>query len=58
MAHPKRKISQQRRDKRRAHHKLVVSTYRPHQAEWQDDGLYYKGVLVLEKEESLSTSKS
>jgi large subunit ribosomal protein L32 len=61
MAHPKRKISKTRRDKRRTHIKLqapVVAIdgttgeahqfHRAHYAE--DGGLYYKGKLVIAPE--------
>lgn len=59
MAHPKRKISKQRRDKRRTHIKLqtpvvaVDSTtgesHQFHRAHYTEDGaLYYKGNLVIE----------
>lgn len=59
MAHPKRKISKTRRDKRRTHDKITAptlnvcpttgKTHRPHQAVWKDGNLYYKGELILEK---------
>ncbi len=60
MAHPKRKISKTRRDKRRTHDKAssptlsVCSTtgtvHRRHRAYFVDGNLYYKGKLVIEKE--------
>lgn len=60
MAHPKRKISKQRRDKRRTHYKAVAKSYAicpttgeahlPHRAFWSEGKLYYKGKVVLEKE--------
>ena len=60
MAHPKRKISKQRRDKRRTHYKSVAKNYivcattgeshLPHRAYWFEDKLYYKGKVVIEKE--------
>lgn len=60
MAHPKRKISKTRRDKRRTHKKLTESTlavcpttgemHRYHQAHWHEGKLYYKGQIVMEKE--------
>jgi len=58
MAHPKRKISKTRRDKRRTHYKAklpqlatcpetgTVHVY--HRAYYVDGDLYYKGKLVLE----------
>jgi large subunit ribosomal protein L32 len=60
MAHPKRKISKTRRDKRRTHYKLTTknvatcpTTGEPHlyhRAHWYDGKLYYKGQVVMEKE--------
>ena len=60
MAHPKRKISRTRRDKRRTHVKAVANniatcptTGQPHlyhRAHWFEGKLYYKGKVVLEKE--------
>ena len=59
MAHPKRKISTTRRDKRRTHHKATMpnfticsttgKTHLPHRAFWHEDKLYYKGKVVMEK---------
>ena len=60
MAHPKRKTSRTRRDKRRTHKKLheknlvVCPTtgehHLPHRAFWHEGKLYYKGKVVIEKE--------
>ena len=60
MAHPKRKISRTRRDKRRTHRKLkeknlvVCPTtgeyHMRHRAFWYEGKLYYKGKVVMEKE--------
>jgi len=60
MAHPKRKISKQRRDKRRTHVKANPKNYvidqttgeahLPHRAYWLEGKLYYKGKVVMEKE--------
>jgi large subunit ribosomal protein L32 len=60
MAHPKRKISKTRRDKRRTHKKAVASniaicptTGQPHlfhHAYWHEGKMYYKGKVVAEKE--------
>jgi len=60
MAHPKRKISKTRRDKRRTHYKgteknfVVCPTtgelHLPHRAFWYEGKLYYKGKVVMEKE--------
>jgi len=61
MAHPKRKISRTRRDKRRTHKKLHEKTiaicpttdepHLYHRAHWSEGKLYYKGRVVFEKEE-------
>ena len=58
MAHPKRKISKQRRDKRRTHYKaeaptLAVcsttgETHLYHRAYWYEGKMYYKGNVVVE----------
>lgn len=58
MAHPKRKISKQRRNKRRTHDKAAVPTltvckttgtvHVPHRAYKVDGNLYYKGKLLVE----------
>ena len=60
MAHPKRKISKTRRDKRRTHVKAVAkqiaicpTTGEPHlyhRAHWHEGKLYYKGNVIMEKE--------
>lgn len=60
MAHPKRKTSKTRRDKRRTHVKSVVpnvsicqttgEAHLYHRAYWHEGKLYYKGQVVLEKE--------
>ncbi len=60
MAHPKRKISRTRRDKRRTHVKLTEKNlvvcpvtgepHMPHRAFWYEGKLYYKGKVVMEKE--------
>lgn len=57
MAHPKRKISKQRRDKRRTHYKAVVPTVATcsttgeahlyHRAYWHEGKMYYKGNVVI-----------
>ena len=59
MAHPKRRQSSTRRDKRRTHYKIeapqlaIDSTtgeaHLYHRAHWTDGKLYYKGKVVLEK---------
>jgi len=60
MAHPKRKISKTRRDKRRTHDKASAPTlsvdpttgepHVRHRAHWYEGKLYYKGKVVMEKE--------
>ena len=60
MAHPKRKTSKTRRDKRRTHVKgtakqLVAcpatgEMHLPHRAFWHEGKLYHKGKVVMEKE--------
>lgn len=60
MAHPKRRQSTTRRDKRRTHYKAeeqqiaTCSTtgqaHLYHRAHWHEGKLYYKGKVVLEKE--------
>ncbi|MEM7161776.1 MAG: 50S ribosomal protein L32 [Bacteroidota bacterium] len=61
MAHPKRRQSTTRRDKRRTHYKASVPTistcpttgepHLRHRAYWYEGKLYYKGKVVMEKEE-------
>lgn len=61
MAHPKRKISKTRRDKRRTHYKSTLPTLATcpatgtvhiyHRAYYVDGDLYYKGKLVMQKNE-------
>ncbi len=58
MAHPKRKISKTRRDKRRTHHKAVErpiavcsetgEAHLFHHAYISDGDLYYKGKKIVE----------
>jgi len=58
MAHPKRKISKTRRDKRRTHYKAVVptlsicsttgETHLRHRAYYVDGILYYRGKQLVE----------
>ena len=60
MAHPKRKISKSRRNKRRAHDHAQIptlavcpttgETHLYHRAYWHEGSLYYKGKVVMEKE--------
>ena len=63
MAHPKRKTSKTRRDKRRTHYKAETqqiatcpTTGEAHlyyRAHWSEGKLYYKGKVVMEKEASV-----
>lgn len=60
MAHPKRRQSKQRRDKRRTHYKAETPNLATcpttgeahlfHRAHWHEGKLYYKGKVVMEKE--------
>lgn len=60
MAHPKRRHSKTRRDKRRTHYKAEAKSlavcpttgehHPPHRAYWQEGKLYYRGKVVMEKE--------
>tara|TARA_B100002019_G_C20788311_1_gene365454 strand:+ start:215 stop:421 length:207 start_codon:yes stop_codon:yes gene_type:complete len=68
MAHPKRKTSKTRRDKRRTHYKAEMpqiavckktgESHLYHRAYWHEGKLYYKGKVLLdnEVEEAESTS--
>lgn len=61
MPHPKRRHSASRRDKRRNSRKLSEKTiaicpttdepHIYHRAHWSEGKLYYKGKVVMEKEE-------
>ena len=58
MAHPKRKISKTRRDKRRTHYKAVApqiakcsttgESHLYHRAHWHDGKLYYRGKILID----------
>ena len=62
MAHPKRKISRTRRDKRRTHYKATApqlatcpttgTVHVYHRAYYVDGDLYYKGKLVVAESKS------
>lgn len=64
MAHPKRRQSTTRRDKRRTHYKATVPTiavcpttgeaHLYHRAYWHEGKLYYKGRVVLDKDAEVS----
>ncbi|MDG2396844.1 MAG: 50S ribosomal protein L32 [Flavobacteriaceae bacterium] len=61
MAHPKRKISKTRRNKRRTHYKASHSqisidkttgeAHLYHRAHWHEGKLYYKGKVIIDNEE-------
>jgi large subunit ribosomal protein L32 len=58
MAHPKRKISKTRRDKRRTHFKATPTqiatcgttgeAHLYHRAHWHEGKLYYRGKVLIE----------
>ncbi len=58
MAHPKRKTSKTRRDKRRTHYKAEMpqvavcsktgESHLYHRAYWHDGKLYYRGKVLLD----------
>lgn len=58
MAHPKRKTSKTRRDKRRTHYKASVpqiakdpttgEAHLYHRAHWFEDKLYYRGQVLID----------
>ena len=62
MAHPKRKISKTRRDKRRTHYKAsdqqIVTcskTGEPHlyhRAHWHEVKLYYRGKVLIDSDQT------
>jgi len=63
MAHPKSKISKQRKRKRRTHKKAAIpqiatcsttgEAHIYHRAYWLEGNMYYKGQLVIKAEEDL-----
>ena len=63
MAHPKSRISKQRKRKRRTHKKLSTpqiatcsKTGEPHlyhRAYWHEGSMYYKGQVVIQADEDL-----
>ena len=63
MAHPKRKISRTRRDKRRTHYKATVpqiatdpttgESHLYHRAHWHEGKLYYRGQIVINAAEEV-----
>ncbi|MDP2059167.1 MAG: 50S ribosomal protein L32 [Flavobacteriaceae bacterium] len=64
MAHPKRRQSSTRRDKRRTHYKASTpqiatcsttgEAHIYHRAHWHDGKLYYKGQVVIDKTEAVA----
>ncbi len=66
MAHPKRKISKTRRDKRRTHYKASVPTIAKdastgelhlyHRAHWHEGKLYYRGQVLIDSAEEESAA--
>ena len=61
MAHPKSKISKQRKRKRRTHFKATApqiaicpttgEAHRYHHAYWHEGNMYYKGQIVIKADE-------
>ena len=61
MAHPKSRISKQRKRKRRTHYKAATPTIATcpttgephlyHRAYWLDGNMYYKGQIVIKADE-------
>lgn len=59
MAHPKRRQSASRRDKRRTHYKATAATIATcpvtgedhlyHRAYWHEGKMYYRGQVVIDK---------
>ena len=68
MAHPKSKISKQRKRKRRTHKKLTEpqvsvckvtgEAHLMHRAYWSEGSMYYKGQMVIEGSEDDGVSFS
>ncbi|MBJ24847.1 MAG: 50S ribosomal protein L32 [Flavobacteriaceae bacterium] len=66
MAHPKRKISKTRRDKRRTHYKAsnqqlatcpnTGEDHLYHRAHWHDGKLYYRGRVLIDNTETADTN--
>ena len=64
MAHPKRKISKTRRDKRRTHYKATTPKIATdpttgesnlyHRAHWHEGKLYYRGQIVIDSVEDVA----
>jgi large subunit ribosomal protein L32 len=64
MAHPKRRQSSTRRDKRRTHYKAEVAqiatcpvtgqAHLYHRAYWHEGKLYYRGNVVIDKTDAVA----
>ncbi|MGB3774030.1 MAG: 50S ribosomal protein L32 [Leeuwenhoekiella sp.] len=62
MAHPKRKVSKTRRDKRRTHYKASMpkitvdattgEAHLYHRAHWHEGKLYYRGQILIDNTEA------
>ena len=62
MAHPKRKISKTRRDKRRTHYKAseqqiatcskTGESHLYHRAHWHEGKLYYRGKVLIDSDQT------
>ena len=62
MAHPKRKISKTRRDKRRTHYKAsdqqiatcskTGESHLYHRAYWHEGKLYYRGKVLIDSDQT------
>ena len=65
MAHPKRKISKTRRDKRRTHYKAseqqietcskTGESHLYHRAHWHEGKLYYRGKVLIDSDQTAET---
>ena len=68
MAHPKRRQSSTRRDKRRTHDKAVApqiakdpttgELHLYHRAHWLEGKLYYRGQVLIDNTETENTEKT
>ena len=68
MAHPKRKISKTRRDKRRTHYKAELpqvavcsktgESHLYHRAYWNEGKLYYRGKVLIDNNAAVAEPES